>query len=184
MDKMKKILPLLLAVVMVLGGCLTAHAEDTSSVTVSDITFPSDMYDYWILGYSDGTYYLHTSHCPMVCSAVGSQYFYGNVYTHAYIQYSSTDLENWTVTSSAGSMSSGIYLRFDILLTNYDIYYRNTDEIFFQVPVVPPVPLVTVAEELPVMVTSQTKVIVIIAVGCLALLTSSLLLPKVLHKFL
>lgn len=175
------ILPLLLAFVLLLGSCITVCAADFSYPD----NFKSLGYDV-VLGYVNNSdeYVIVTSDTSFLAS-----------------QYSSTNLvlcipagaqyHEWYYTpSSSVFRDKGVktadttlyYQKIDSFLyvchSSHDIYYGN-GSIFFRVP------LARLAVPLKAEVLKQTKIILPVGVGCLALLTGSVvLLPRLRRSLL
>lgn len=201
MKKIKKILPLLLGVMVLMFGTLTVCA---SNVTQSDIdavnAFESFIHTnkltestynckLFVRTSDDAIYYILSDN-PLEIKNVGAagvSSWYAKVDTNwKYLRYvdgkvTLTTTGVWKADSSGSSTGS-----IRLCVGTYDVYYHgnstpmyNSDTSFFPVP-----PVAQVATALPPVVQNQTRVILITAVACLALLVILLVLPKKLPRFL
>lgn len=187
MKKIKKILPVLLGVMVLMFGSLTVcAAESKPSIDYSLVASshkPSSEYTYCFSTYTaDKVYFYYTTYpCyyneknEFICnnnSGKSLPYVIGiyTVQTGAYTSSSYTTYDSGSV-GATGSFA----------WTDYTIYNGNdrSEAVF-----TPPAPLVAVAEVLPVEIQAQTKVILTIAIACLASLIILLVLPKKLPRFL
>lgn len=194
MKKIKKILPVLLGVMVLMFGTLTVsantglpttsdeynallseHLHDGYSyiICVTDTDYPNklDVYSFSREPfYKDGYAYFTDKWSYWICS-------YDSL-TKSWHEFKSVEYN----TSSMCSLI--LSAKKSIVYANHDLYYlganKKIDKPFFRGPA----PLVAVAEGLPEVVQNQTKVILIIAVACLALLVILLVLPKKLPRFL
>lgn len=196
MKKIKKILPLLLGVMVLMFGTLTV-----SAATVLPST--SDEYEAIIKKYqpSDcsyaicyeqpsnpsayfGIYYFSVE--PRISSSLGLKFDTPGMWYE--VTYNK-DYDKWNIgegrkVNSSSNIGLFMYDSVDVKYSNFDIYRvganKETDEPFFRGPV----PLVALAEVLPEVVRERTKVILTTAVACLALLVILSVLPKKLPRFL
>lgn len=187
MKKIKKILPVLLGVMVLMFGALTVcAAESNPSIDYSLVASshkPSSEYTYCFATYTaDKVYFYYTtypcyynSNNQFICndnSGKSLSYVIG-IYTVKTGAYTSS---SYTAYGSGSVGATGSFA-----WTDYTIYNDNerTEAVF-----TPPAPLVALAGVLPVEVQKRTKVILITAIACLALLIISLVLPKKLPRFL
>lgn len=180
-------LPFICATLLLLGSSMTVFAA-----TVYHIPSDLDVENYNYIICTDGDKYY--------CYAVLNNYsFYGysngidNCYktnSKSLIKWVTNDMSDWgdttTVRTSSGMLtfvnSNGQFA----VASNVDILEISesgieTGKIFFQRP---PVPIAELAMPLTVTVQTQTKIIVPIAVCCLALLIGSIVLLPRLRLFL
>lgn len=176
--KFRFILPLLLVFVLALGSCMTVCAAsslpDYSQVDTSkyDSEYP---YYYFVYYESSKVIMAVFSTQPLMF-----KYFDSNLYLIAW----SGDVKGITVNTSDYGASWGTaypissYFGFTLeelstIYTTYDIKDCDTGKVFFRPP------LVLAAVPLKAEVLKQVKVILPVGVGCLALLTGSVvLLPR------
>lgn len=184
LKKVKKILPILCACVLVFGSCLTVSAAESTEIVENTVfVLPTDLptvdgYDYKIVVKGTSKYFLSMSKKPFVyvpsVDEVRS--------TDSFRAYELTN-DEWvcTATNAASGnrvVSSDFFS--NIVYSSHDIY-NNTGELFFQKPV----ELLTLkAVSLVPMVRKQMKMIVPVAVSCLALLVGLVVLRKKLPIFL
>lgn len=187
MKKIKKILPVLLGVMVLMFGALSVcAAESKPSIDYSIVASshkPSSEYTYCFATYTaDKVYFYYTTYpCyynsdnQFICNnntGYALSYVVGiyTVKTGAYTSSTYTARGNGSV-GATGSFA----------WTDYTIYndFERSEAVF-----TPPAPLVAVAEVLPVEVQKQTRVILTTAIACLALLTILSVLPKKLPRFL
>lgn len=71
----------------------------------------------------------------------------------------------------------------DMIATNYDVKYENSDEVFFQQAPLLCRLLNPVQEQVGEKVVADLDTLMVCGIGCLALLVGCSLVPKVLHKF-
>lgn len=199
MKKIKKILPLLLGVMVLMFGTLTVSASgllpfpdgayttilekcSKQSISLSDYRF----------AYRDGqSIYIISTDTPLTYKKYTDSSSYdfqlsgtGQVVTVKYI----IGNDAVSVDSHYNSGLNVIYSHFveHTFATDYDISDAVGDTMlkkdntgFFPIP-----PVAKVAEGLPEVVQNQTRVILITAVVCLALLVILSVLPKKLPRFL
>lgn len=211
MKKIKKILPLLLGVMVLMFGTLTVSAAEytvTDTTAVQQFTDYIDKqdlkdYSYKVLYYvdyssSNRTYYYLVSDKP--CShrdGVNRAFYSVNEDTSWYLL--SCSVSSGTVArdrgGTASSADSALFLvggtGHRVVASNYDLLLRNseglTDTIDCEKDTTgffPIPPVARVAEALPEVVQNQTGIILTIAVACLALLVILSVLPKKLPRFL
>ena len=177
MNKIKKILPIILAFVLVFGSCLTVSAEELPfELPITDYTYDNN------LVFHDGSQYiLITSEFQYYYDGVESMFPLNSGKQSCYI---TNDLgKTWTYTYEANDWSMGAGMRVvqdEIIYSSYDIKDQNGN-IFFRGPVTP---VELALEELPETINSQVAVILTIAVVCLALLVTLSVLRKKLPSFL
>lgn len=194
MKKIKKILPVLLGVMVLMFGTLTVsastglpttndeynallseHLHDGYSyiICVTDTDYPNklDVYSFSREPfYKDGYAYFTDKWSYWICSYDSS--------TKSWHEFKSVEYNTSAMCSLILSKKKSI------VYANHDLYYlganKEIDKPFFRGPA----PLVAVAEGLPEVVLNQTTIILIIAVNCLALLVILSVLPKKLPRFL
>lgn len=194
MKKIKKILPLLLGVMVLMFGTLTVsastglpttndeydsllsrHIHDGYSyiICVSDTDYPKRLNVYSFSRepfYKEGYVYFTGEWSYWICRYDSE--------TKTWNEYKSVEYGTSNMCNLATSKKNSI------VYANHDLYYlganKEIDKPFFRGPA----PLVALAEALPEVVQNQTKVILITAVACLALLVILLVLPKKLPRFL
>lgn len=194
MKKIKKIIPLLLGVMVLMFGTLTVSAS-------SELPTTNDEYDVFL------SKHLHDGFPYIICTSdtdsPGSLFVYsfsrepffkdGYVYftdkwSYWICKYDSKN-DSWHESKSVEYGTSNMCSltlsdKKSIVYANHDLYYvganKETDKPFFRGPA----PLVALAEVLPGAVLGQTQVILITAVACLALLVILSVLPKKLPRFL
>lgn len=210
MKKIKKILPLLLGVMVLMFGTLTVSAAEHTVVEATALKQftayikDNNLKDYpykalYRIDYPKASTYLY------VVTDKPCSYKTGQAYTRGF--YSNEDNttfyvlivngDNVQVDKKGVIKTSGSYLfnvtgdGASVVASNYTVYYRDNDGIsdriasekdntgFFPIP-----PVAKVAEGLPEVVQNQTRVILITAVACLALLVILSVLPKKLPRFL
>lgn len=145
-----RVLPVLLALVLVVGSCVRVRAADENyagmdgtewHTFIQSITFPGTnktMYENWTPYYSavaagDGIYYIIFSTSALQYTS-DTIHAYGNFTVFQY--NSSSDscsmIENvgssgWTIVNDDKSASVGT----DFFISNYDIKYKGLDDVFF-----------------------------------------------------
>lgn len=194
MKKIKKILPLLLGIMVLMFGTLTVSAS-------AGLPSTNDEYDTFLSNHlHDGFPYIicvNKSDSPdsLFVYSFSREPFYKDGYAYftdkwsywicRYDSLNDSWSENKSVEYNTSSMCAlTLSKNNSIVYANHDLYYlganKETDKPFFRGPA----PLVALAETLPEVVLSQTTVILIIAVNCLALLIILSVLPKKLPRFL
>lgn len=178
--RLKFILPLLLAFVLVLGSCMTVYAADFSYPD----NFESLGYDV-VLGYVNNSdeYIIITSDTPldavqysssnlMLCIPAGAQY-HEWYYTPSSGLFRDMGLKNADSDFYYQKINSFLY----VCHSSHDIYCGN--KLFFRAP------LARLAVPLKAEVTKQITMILPVGVGCLALLIGSVvLLPRLRRSLL
>ncbi len=184
--KVKKILPILLAMVMLFGGCLTVCAEEstTSETPVYyPLPFKSSDYSCYFIRYYGGK-----SHFLLCALSNGKFALNDDGYlcctencTYTYYDYVVGSDKGWSRSSTGTWSAEQSIMKFgnDLLECNKNIY-DSSGKLVFRAPV----PLAAVAEVLPETIQNQTGVILTIAIGLLASLTILSVLPKKLPLFL
>lgn len=208
MKKIKKILPVLLGVIVLMFGTLTVSAAETNTVTenakkvysagvakIESNKWENMGFKYFLLTYSSNFDYF-----KMIVSDVPLRYVPGSLrssgngasYNYFTVEYDvSKDKMSYAgISGGPNAIADKAILAFgdsfNSLYANYDVY--SSDSVinisadktgFFPVP-----PVAQVAVALPPVVQKQTKVILITAIACLALLIILLVLPKKLPRFL
>lgn len=208
MKKIKKILPVLLGVMVLMFGTLTVSAAETNTVTenakkvysagvakIESNKWENMGFKYFLLTYSSNFDYF-----KMIVSDVPLRYVPGSLrssgngasYNYFTVEYDvSKDKMSYAgISGGPNAIADKAILSFgdsfNSLYANYDVY--SSDSVinisadktgFFPVP-----PVAQVAVALPPVVQKQTKVILITAIVCLASLIILLVLPKKLPRFL
>ena len=184
--KFKLILPLLLALVLALGSCITVCAASLSS-----FKFPKDYSgDNYVLYSSNGRYYFSETDGTLFHSFSGSL----NLKIHSEADVNASYLHTWVsddmvswkehsqILSACLIINSYQVLKSNCYIYSADIYdniLKDDEHLFF------PVPLARLAVPLKAEVLKQMKVILPAGVGCLALLTGSVvLLPRLRRSLL
>lgn len=208
MKKIKKILPLLLGVMVLMFGTLTVSAAESDTVSENAkkvysagvAKIESDKWEYMGFKYFLLTYSSNFDYYKMFVSDVPLRYVAGSLRTSgngASYNYFAVDYDVNKDKMTYAGISGGTNTiadkaiinfgdSFNSLYANYDVY--SSDSVisihadktgFFPVP-----PVAQVAVALPPVVQNQAKVILTIAIACLALLIILLVLPKKLPRFL
>lgn len=208
MKKIKKILPVLLGVMVLMFGTLTVSAAETNTVTenakkvysagvakIESNKWENMGFKYFLLTYSSNFDYF-----KMIVSDVPLRYVPGSLrssgngasYNYFIVEYdvSKDKMSYGGISGGSNAIADKAILAFgdsfNSLYANYDVY--SSDSVinisadktgFFPVP-----PVAQVAVALPPVVQKQTKVILITAIACLASLIILLVLPKKLPRFL
>lgn len=199
MKKIKKILPLLLGVMVLMFGTLTVSASSNVGYTAAEKSACDSMmsfatknnlptYSYYSFCKNlDGTYLLYNSSMPLkYINIVGA------------MLTSKGDCIGWalkmngsviTINQPAGTTFKDNTCLANLsgpIIANYDVAYYDNENVIYkgQLGFFPTLPVALKAVGLPEVVQSQTKVILITAVACLALLVTSLVLLKKLPRFL
>lgn len=178
----KKIIPLLLSLIMILGSSLTVFAKEINGYEMPSYYAEDDKYITWSLGdermwcidvpknaklsvvIDTEGHILFNSDIPYSCGWIADSGYY---YT-----------EEWVFEVINTRPLSVDYT--EIIYTDFDIC--DTDgNVVFRAPLPTPVQVV---EILPKMIAPQMKIITIIAVSCLALVISLIILRKKLPIFL
>ena len=190
MKKIKKILPVLLGVMVLMFGTLTVSASETVDydAIAKKIGVTAEYPYYFVMPRSNAIEY-HFSNVPFISNVTGSNLGLttsGNITTYTYYTDGSykCDLQPRSWTGYPNWMMTGSSNKIDILYTSHDIWFPNADKENDKPVFRGPAPLVAVAEGLPVVVRERTTVILTTAVVCLALLVILSVLPKKLPRFL
>lgn len=195
MNKIKKILPIILAFVLVFGSCLTVSASNMESFSLTKLReiaytwYSSQGYEsYAPESYSGYCCYKSDSdNIVIFCTVNGFQISEYNAAEYSLVNSNGGSVFkiNYNISNNTYSAigEKGIFNKsfMDSFYSTLDIYNRNEDTIFFQRPVTP---VELALEELPETVNSQTAVILTIAIACLALLITLSVLRKKLPIFL
>lgn len=195
MNKIKKILPIILACVLVFGSCLTVSAEENNRVLELDNNIYKNGYNYmcskipsldfkYFLKPSGANHAIYSTY-PFI-SDDGSRFYVSEKSNMVSVYFNdSGNVEKYSTYSGNSSDKSGYILASTYgssvqFMTSHDI--RDfSGNVVFRLPVVP---IAQKAEELPEMVNNQIAVILTIAVACLALLVTLSVLRKKLPSFL
>ena len=201
MKKIKKILPVLLGVMVLMFGTLTVSAADKTYPEVM-ISFRNDVenycankgykeasywyYRYWKGSFGDDYFEVYNTNTQLIYNTETNKFTLaprddGEYYCRYFwvnssgIQSVLRDFNNIGNRTVSGTEA----VNYDMKNSIGDVVITNAGTDFFPKP-----PVAQVAEELPGVVQGQTKVILITAVVCLALLVILLVLPKKLPRFL
>lgn len=176
-NKIKKIAFVALAVISV----LVASILPCSAVTVPNYEITDDEYNYYIIFKTeDGFESVFLSTDELVVSVDSKIYRLKST-------NGSAKLINISNNTSALFSTPGILGSFspkDMIATNYDVKYENSDEVFFQQSPLLCRLLNPVQELVGEKITADLGTLTVCGVACLALLIGLSLLPKVLYKFL
>ncbi len=222
MKKIKKILPVLLGVMVLMFGTLTVSAAENDSErvyweSVLDSSFGRQLKSYIQESYSDYKYIavrtennhkygvVYLSDCPFYeFKKVDETYYSISCYNrdnvncrYVTLNYSTPDFEKWSFSPDTGSskmtqinisLMGGNHLS-DRVLSNYELVKYGSEDAYISTSTgytsfFPQPPVAQAATALPPVVRNQTKIILITAVACLALLAISLVLLKKLPRFL
>ena len=194
MKHIKRFLPMMLAIVLVFGCCITAsaaepiydmsiHKDNYSHINIDSYL---EEYPYYICFTQGGYIHYYFSIVPFVCSYSDSpRYLYNqNADGCFYLRLNKSGTINQSSFDKyniVGSFSSGDYSSV-LIYGNHDIY--SGDTLVFLTPPMPQIPIVQAAAGLPVIDQQQIQEITIIAVSCLVLLMGLLILRKKLPTFL
>lgn len=204
MNKIKKIMPIILSLVLVFGSCLSVNAStyniDTLSEAVLSKSYP--LYNYNFCYFTGLQYVLVTSDSPCRIESLNSNFKVvrsaSGVKSAEYVIDSDYNLITKTFSDgtyqtdysfrknfkdNSGVWGSTTYSEEDfhdnIIESQYDILYAN-NEVFFH----PVAPIQEALVALPETINNQLAVILTIAVACLALLVTLSVLRKKLPSFL
>lgn len=176
-NKIKKIAVVALALISV----LIVSILPCSAVTVPNYNISDDEYNYYIIFKTeDGFESVFLSTDELVVS------FDSKIYCLKSTN-GSAKLINISNNTAALFSTPGILCSFspkDMLATNYDVKYENSDEVFFQQSPLLCKLLNPVQEQVGEKVVADSLTLTICGIGCLALLIGLSLFPKVLYKFL
>lgn len=179
--KFKYILPLLLALVLVLGSCMTVFAadplpvpDDSSYGYCVEVARKGEKTPYRVYYFDVQPFYRNTS--GVCVSRSPMTYYYSNYADGA---WSDILFRNYGSMGSGGALCICSNDDYTVLYSNHDILYEGSDEVFFR-------PLLAAqARVLPGVVMKHLKVILPVGVGCLALLIGSVvLLPRLRRSLL
>lgn len=178
--KLKYIFPLLLALMLVLGSCMTVFAassppvpDDSSYSYCVEIAKKGEKTPYRVYYFSVQPFYRNTSG---VCVRQSPMTYYYSDYADG--AWSNILFRNYGSMSSSSALCFCSDADYTVLYSNHDILYEGSDKVFFH-PL-----LVAQARVLPEVVMKHLKVILPVGVGCLALLTGSVVLLPRLRRFL
>lgn len=199
MEKIKKILPFLLGVMVLMFGTLTVSAAETVdyNLKLSDMNavatsyYDSEHYshdtfsftEYCYYKYDDNTLYVYATLNHIYKSKYNEESFSlisengGSIYRFKY--YIDSKTYDTYVSVSAHQMNYSLITN---LQSSANIIDSESGEVFFTRTL--RLPVAVQAEVLPEMVQGQTKVILITAVACLALLVILSVLRRKLPQFL
>ncbi len=179
--KLKLLLPLLLAFMLALGSCLTVCASSLPDYSQVDTSKYDSEYPYYFF-----VYYKSTDVIKAVFSDQPLMFSYNSLYSIRWegnVSGVIVNTSNYGV--SWGRPNSLMQFGFTVdeastIYTNYDIKnFDNTKVVFFRPP------LAVAAVPLKAEVLKQMKIILPVGVGCLALLTGSVvLLPRLRRSLL
>ena len=188
MNKIKKILPIILAFVLVFGSCLTVCAEDSIDYD-TEYAKLCDSYSElkntycFVLGQSINSIW-YFSDKPFTSNNNGSTLSYSdncNIYTYTRENASGSFVRNsGNYYDNSGAILVNGDKKLNCVYTSHKIY-DNLGNLVFRGPVTP---VELALEELPETMSSQVAVILTIAVVCLALLVTLSVLRKKLPTFL
>lgn len=175
--KLKKFFVIALALMSV----ITLSILPALAVTVPDYDINDDNYNYYIIfKYDNGVEAVILSTDKLFVTDesdyIALRNKNGNVKT---INFTTNISTLMTSAGIVGSISSEA-----IYSSNYDIYYADTNEVFFQSAPLLNKLLEQVPQGVGEKITTDLATLTICGVGCLALLICLALLPKVLYKFL
>ena len=176
-NKIKKIAFVALAVISV----LVASILPCSAVTVPNYEITDDEYNYYIIFKTeDGFESVFLSTDELVVSVDSKIYRLKSTNGSAkLINISNNTAALFSTPGILGSFSPK-----DMIATNYDVKYENSDEVFFQQSPLLCRLLNPVQELVGEKITADLGTLTVCGVACLALLIGLSLLPKVLYKFL
>lgn len=199
MKKIKKIFPVLLGIMVLMFGSLTVCAatpvdynlklSDMNSVATA--YYDEHKYSHPVFSFTEYCYYKLDDENILVFASLNHLYKGpynkesfsltsengGSLYRFKY-NFVTKEYDSRVVS---GSMSI-LYSDITNLGSSANIIDKETGEVFFTRTL--QVPVAVQAEKLPELVQGQTKVILITAIACLALLIILLVLPKKLPRFL
>ena len=175
--KFKKYIVVALAVLSV----LVASFFSCSAVTVPNYDISDDDYNYYIIFKTkDGFESVFLSTDELVVS------FDSKIYLLKSTNGSAKQI-NISNNTAALFSTPGILCSFspkDMLATNYDVKYENSDEVFFQQTTLLSKLLILTPSLVGEKVVGDMAILTVCGVACLALLISLPVLLKTLHKFL
>ena len=198
MKKIKKIFPLLLGIMVLMFGTLTVSAAEIEYTPQDQAlcqklmayavnnNFPTHSF-YTYVERNDGAFVLYNT---------SGQLAYVNIVNPMLTAHK--DVVGWAVMYKDGKITVrypvGSTMKYNSCLentksaffANYDVKYIGTEDVYFKskADFFPSLPVALKAVGLPEVIQGQTKVILITAVVCLALLVILSVLPKKLPRFL
>lgn len=198
MKKIKKILPVLLGIMVLVFGSLTVCAAELEYTPQEQArcqqlmtyalnnNFPTHSF-YTYMERNDGAFVLYNT---------SGQLAYVNIVNPMLTAHK--DVVGWAVMYKDGKITVrypvGSTMKYNSCLentksaffANYDVKYIGTEDVYFKskADFFPSLPVAVRAVGLPEVVQKQTKVILITAIACLASLIILLVLPKKLPRFL
>ena len=171
----------ILVVALALMSVLVVSILPCSAVTVPNYDISDDEYNYYIIFKTeDGFESVFLSTDELVVSVDSKIYRLKSTNGSAkLINISNNTAALFSTPGILGSFSPK-----DMIATNYDVKYENSDEVFFQQSPLLCRLLNPVQEQVGEKVVADSLTLTIFGVGCLALLIGLSLFPKVLYKFL
>lgn len=168
-------------VALALMSVLFASILPCSAVTVPNYDISDDDYNYYIIFKTeDGFESVFLSTDELVVSVDSNIYCLKSTNGSAkQINISNDTAALFSTPGILGSFSPK-----DMIATNYDVKYENSDEVFFQQSPLLCRLLNPVQEQVGEKVVADSLTLTICGIGCLALLIGLSLFPKVLYKFL
>lgn len=168
-------------VALALMSVLVASILPCSAVTVPNYDISDDDYNYYIIFKTeDGFESVFLSTDELVVSVDSNIYCLKSTNGSAkQINISNDTAALFSTPGILGSFSPK-----DMIATNYDVKYENSDEVFFQQSPLLCRLLNPVQEQVGEKVVADSLTLTICGIGCLALLIGLSLFPKVLYKFL
>lgn len=198
MKKIKKILPVLLGVMVLMFGTLTVCAAEIE-YTPQDQALCQKLMTYAVNNnfptHSFYTYMERNDRAFVLYNTSG-QLAYVNIVNPMLTAHK--DVIGWALMYKDGKITVrypvGSTMKYNSCLentksaffANYDVKYIGTEDVYFKskADFFPSLPVAVQAVGLPEVVANQTKVILITAIACLASLIILLVLPKKLPRFL
>lgn len=176
-NKIVKILVVALALMCV----LIVSIFPCSAVSVPNYDITDDAYNYYIIFKTeDGFESVFLSTDELVVSVDSKIYSLKSTNGSAkLINISNNTAALFSTPGILGSFSPK-----DMIATNYDVKYENSDEVFFQQSPLLCRLLNPVQEQVGEKVAADLGTLMVCGIGCLASLVGCSLVPKVLHKFL
>lgn len=176
-NKIKKIAVVALAVMCV----LVASILPCSAVSVPNYEITDDNFNYYIVFKTeDGFESVFLSTDELVVSVDSKIYSLKSTNGSAKL----ININNNTAALFSTPGILGSFSPKDMIATNYDVKYENSDEVFFQQSPLLCRLLNPVQEQVGEKVVADLGTLTVCGVACLALLIGLSLLPKVLYKFL
>lgn len=198
MKKIKKILPVLLGVMVLMFGSLAVSAAEPE-YTAQDQAICQQLMTYAV----NNNFPTHSFYSFVKCRD-GSYALYNSSGQLAYVNIINSmltapkDVVGWALHYKEGKIiiryPVGSTLKYNACLeniassifANYDVKYIDKEQVVYKskADFFPSLPVAVLAVGLPEVIQGQTKVILITAVVCLALLVILSVLPKKLPRFL